>query len=982
MPSHAVSSHDLFRGASEMARRMREHDWSQSPLGEPGTWPPALRTTVGLLLQSKFPMFAAWGPELGFLYNDAYAEILGAKHPAALGRRFIDIWSEIWTDILPLIEAALGGEATYQQDLPLVMNRRGYDEQTWFTFSYSPVLDDAGAIGGMFCAVTETTQQVIGKRRDAFRLTLERKLRGESDPVQVMTTAAEALGRELGIARVGYGEIDPAEEYVTVERDWTDGRVGSVAGRHRMNNFGPEIIAELRAGRMMWVDDVDHDPRVGPSRSAFAAINTRSVLAVPLFKDGRFAAMLFLHHPEPHHWTESDTALAREVVEQTWQAVERATAEAKLRQLNETLEQRVDAALAERKVLADILDGTDIFVQVVDREFTWVAINAAAATEFAQLFGVAKPRAGDNMLAALAQRPGDRENLQAIWSRALAGEQFVLVETFGEQSPDQRSYEMQFFPLRGAAGEVVGAYQFVRDVTQRLREQHRLLEAERARRDADALYRAYFENAPEALFVMGISEDGGFVAEEVNPAHEAGVGFKIEDIRGKRIEDFLPPSAAEKIAETYRQVVATGTVHQYREVYDLPSGSQYWDSSIVPVRDAEGRVTRLIGSSRNVTSQVVAEETLRQHQKMEAMGQLTGGVAHDFNNLLTPILGTLDRLQRKGTGDEREQKLIGNALLSADRAKTLVQRLLAFARRQPLQPTAVDIPTLIEGMVDLLTSTMGPQIQLVVNASRGLPQAKADANQLEMALLNLVVNARDAMPEGGTVRITASAETVGFGARSSLKAGKYIRLSVADTGMGMDAQTLARAVEPFFSTKGIGRGTGLGLSMVHGLASQLGGALTIHSRPGIGTNVELWLPQDGSLPQAVEKAEVQGEALSGAQGLALLVDDEDMVRMSTADMLAELGFRVVEARSANEAMSLINDGLKPDLVVTDHLMPGMTGTQLARHLLEQVSQLKVLVISGYAELEGIDPDLPKLNKPFTRQELAAQVGSVMRGSTQ
>jgi signal transduction histidine kinase len=236
-----------------------------------------------------------------------------------------------------------------------------------------------------------------------------------------------------------------------------------------------------------------------------------------------------------------------------------------------------------------------------------------------------------------------------------------------------------------------------------------------------------------------------------------------------------------------------------------------------------------------------AEDALRQSQKMEAMGSLTGGVAHDFNNLLTPIVGALDLLQRKGVGGERAQRLIAGAIHSADRAKTLVQRLLAFARRQPLQPVAVDIAGLVEGMAELLASTTGPQVHVVVDVAKDLPPANADPNQLEMALLNLGVNARDAMPDGGTLRISATRDSV-RAPRGTLKLGHYVRLSVADTGFGMDEATLARAAEPFFSTKGVGKGTGLGLSMAHGLAAQLGGALTIQSRQGAGTNIELWLP--------------------------------------------------------------------------------------------------------------------------------------------
>jgi signal transduction histidine kinase len=315
-----------------------------------------------------------------------------------------------------------------------------------------------------------------------------------------------------------------------------------------------------------------------------------------------------------------------------------------------------------------------------------------------------------------------------------------------------------------------------------------------------------------------------------------------------------------------------------------------------------------------------AEEALRQSQKMEAMGQLTGGVAHDFNNLLAPIIGSLDMLVRRGVGSDRERRLIDGALQSAERAKTLVQRLLAFARRQPLQPVSVEIPPLIEGMVGLISSTLGPTIDVRVDCAPEVPLAKADPNQLEMALLNLAVNARDAMPRGGELTIRAKSERLEQAHASDLPPGEYVRLSVLDTGTGMDEETLRRAIEPFFSTKGVGKGTGLGLSMVHGLAAQLGGGLTIDSSPGKGTAVELWLPISVAPAGEADVASMPPTARTG-RGVVLLVDDEPLVRMSTADMLMDLGFEVVEASTAEDALELIKTSTPPDIVVTDHLMP-------------------------------------------------------------
>jgi PAS domain S-box-containing protein len=418
------------------------------------------------------------------------------------------------------------------------------------------------------------------------------------------------------------------------------------------------------------------------------------------------------------------------------------------------------------------------------------------------------------------------------------------------------------------------------------------------------------------------------------------------------------------------------------------------------VFDSAGRCLRVAGTALEITARKQAEEALRdlnatlearvaeavvereeahealrQSQKMEAIGQLTGGVAHDFNNLLTPIVGSLDMLQRKGLGGEREQRLIAGAMQSAERARILVQRLLAFARRQPLQTVAVDIEKLVLGMGELVESTTGPQIGVVVEAAGDLPPAMADANQLEMALLNLSVNARDAMPDGGTLRISATAAPVRRGHRSRLAPGTYVCLSVADTGSGMDEATLARAVEPFFSTKGIGKGTGLGLSMVHGLASQLGGALTIESRPGTGTNVELWLPVSSKVVESVQNVD-DAAAVGAHEGVALLVDDEELVRMSTAAMLSEIGYAVIEVSSATEALKVLDAGGQVDIVVTDHLMPGMTGNQLAKHIRSMRQELPVLLVSGYAGLEGIEAGQPRLSKPFRKDELATALISL------
>jgi PAS domain S-box-containing protein len=519
-----------------------------------------------------------------------------------------------------------------------------------------------------------------------------------------------------------------------------------------------------------------------------------------------------------------------------------------LQRSRDALELEVLARTGERNLLATVVEATDVMVMAVDLAYNIIAINKANADEFERVYGV-RAAVGNNLLGLLADIPGQLPPIKGAWSRVLAGEEFTLIEPRGIPTQGQSTYEIKYRPLRDPAGVQIGGFQFASDVTERLRDQARLAQAQAA---------------------------------------------------------------------------------------------------------------------------------LMQTQKLEAMGQLTGGVAHDFNNLLTPIIGSLDILHRRGLGGAREQRLIDAAFQSAQRAKVLVQRLLAFARRQPLQAAAIDAGALIKGLADLINSTIGPQIVLNIEVADDLPFAKADPNQLEMAILNLAVNARDAMDGPGAICISVAAAVLEAGDVSHLKSGRYVRLQVADTGHGMDEATLSRAVEPFFSTKGVGQGTGLGLSMAHGLATQLGGALTIASQLGKGTQVSIWLPESDECPAASDGTHDPQRSLWA--GTALLVDDEACIRVSTAEMLNALGFAVREASSAESALAAIDGGLMPDLLITDHLMPGMTGVQLARLVRERRPKTKTLIVSGFADVDGIDPSFPRLTKPFMQSELEGAIANLHRNS--
>jgi signal transduction histidine kinase len=549
---------DFLDGGGNVGALMRAHDWSESPLGPPDGWPSSLRTVVALLLTSRFPMFVAWGKELGFLYNDPYAEILGAKHPRALGRRFQDIWAEIWPDISPLVDAAMAGQATYHEDLPLLMNRKGYDEQTWFTFSYSPVRDETGRVAGMVCACTETTHKVLAERG--------------------------------------------------------------------------------------------------------------------------------------------------------------------LRELSENLERRVAEALAER-----------------------------------------------------------------------------------------------------------------------------------------------------------------------------------------------------------------------------------------------GR----------------AEAALRQAQKMESLGQLTGGVAHDFNNLLAVFATGLQLLER-GAEAEQRQRIFEGMRRALARGTGLTRHLLAFSRRRPVNPESIEIGPYLRGMREMLDGSLGGHIHVEMNLAADVWPVEIDTGEMELAILNLCLNARDAMAGGGVITITA--ENV-RDERENGAPGNWVKLSVADTGCGMTPDVAARAFEPFFTTKDVSKGSGLGLPQVYGFAQQSGGRVSIDSAVGLGTIVTVLLPRSMHAPMTANI--VEAPSVSDARGdvqrrgHVLLVEDDKEVSALAREMLIALGFTVTHVASAEAALGALADARAIDVVLSDIMMPGgVSGVQLAREIRRRYPMLPIVLTTGYIEAAANlkDGEFELLPKPYTLEGVAEALG--------
>ena len=467
-------------------------------------------------------------------------------------------------------------------------------------------------------------------------------------------------------------------------------------------------------------------------------------------------------------------------------------------------------------------------------------------------------------------------------------------------------------------------------------------------------------------------------------------GYQPKEIMGQHFSRFLIEEDREAGEDQRALATALREGTYEKEAWRLrKDGSRFWANVVIaPIHETDQTVVGFAKITRDMTERrevLLAldktREALFQSQKLEALGKLTGGVAHDFNNLLGAVLGSLE-IARKYSGDRpRLIGLIDNAIEAAQRGATLTKRMLAFARHQDLQSAPVNVMRLVAGMTHLLQQSLGPAIVIKTRFPAAIALVQADINQLELALLNLVVNARDAMPGGGEIIIVAREDDITLEQTTRLAPARYVCLSVMDTGIGMDEATLARSTEPFFTTKGVGKGTGLGLSTVHGMLEQLGGQLILHSREGVGTTAEIWLPVMVPLPERQDKAQTASHPLSScARPLKVLaVDDDIVILKSTIAMLDDLGHTVVASSSGWQALDILRKGVTIDLVITDHGMPQMTGSELILILKQEFPSLLIILASGYAELpHAIVATVPKLSKPYGQQALASAIASVLQ----
>jgi PAS domain S-box-containing protein len=798
------------------------------------------------------------------VYGDAnFARMYGVDEiETARGKPLGHYFAFMHPEDLPGAEAAMAhmmaGSNEYSHEHRIVRP----DGSLIWVIARGRLIRDENGIPIRFPGVSvDITERKRIESRETFLLGLEERLRQSAAPRDVMYAAAEHLGLYLRADRAGYAEIDESDEFFFVARDWCAPGMPTLAGRHRLDDFGPPLIAALKAGKTTRFDDALTEPLTAGDRAtaAYAGASTRAAITVPLIRNCQFVVAFYVHQRNPRRWTSEEEMLCREVAGRTWSAVERAQAEQEA--LNSAAQFQMLAQAMANHVWTATPDGLLDWFNDRTIEYGGIDADKLAGTGWTQIVHA------DDMPGVAAQ-----------WEAALAS---------GEQ------YQTEF----------------------RLRRY-------------DGVFRWHLVRA------VAIRDKDGRIIRWI------GTNTDIEE-----------------------QKTTAGALASLNATLEAQ----------VNERTAE---------------LMAAEETLRQSQKMEAVGQLTGGLAHDFNNLLTGIMGSLEMLDaRIAQGRTRDlDRYIRIALGAGKRAAALTHRLLAFARRQTLDPRTIDINQLTTEMDELIRRTVGPSITIEVVGAPGLWTTRVDPNQLENALLNLCINARDAMPDGGRITIETANRWIDQKTTKDpdLPIGEYVSLCVSDTGCGMPPDVVARAFDPFFTTKPLGEGTGLGLSMVYGFARQSGGQTRIYSEVGKGTQVCIYLPKflgqernDVALPEVTELHRAQdGQTV-------LIVDDEPSVRMLVCELLAELNYSALEAEDAQTGLTILDSPRRIDLLITDVGLPGgMNGRQLADAAMISRPDLKILFITGFAEnaiigSNRLNPGMHIVSKPFTLEALASRIKDIL-----
>jgi PAS domain S-box-containing protein len=984
----------FLAGGGEMGALMRAHDWENTPIGDPAGWPQSLRTAVRLLLNCGHPMYIWWGPDLICFYNDAYRRSIGPeRHPSSLGRPGRAVWEEIWPIIGPQIEQVMAGRgATWNENHLVPITRNGLREDVYWTYSYSPIDDTAAphGVGGVLVVCSETTEKVLTEQRLMAEIERQRRMFQKAPGFIAVLSGPEHV----------YEYVNEAYFAIAGQRDFIGRRVRDALPELEGQGFYELLDRVYRTGERFIA-------RAMPVRLGNdASIRLIDFLYEPMRDETGEVYGIFVggHDITAHKEAERQSLLSEESLRLTTEAAEIGIWDVDFTTDTLTWSPRTKAMFGFSPDAVCTLDDFYAGLHPEDRDAITRAFGAALDPAVRATYDVQYRTIG-------------HDDGVVRW---------IAAKGKGMFDADGRCYRAVGTAIDISARKIAEArHAFMLELSDALRGN----DTDKALDEACALMGRFFGvsrvgyghlDPVEDVFDYSVCWTDGRAQPLLGRVPARAFGIKIvaklgagetvvvNDLQTDPLSDEEETRATARAVDTRAILVVpfvrAGRLRTIVYLNDRPV--RRWQPDEVAFMEEVAERTRQVierGEAEaalralNATLEArveartaelrTAEEALRQAQKMEAIGQLTGGIAHDFNNLLQGITGSLDLVQRRISqgrlGDL--DRFITGAMTSANRAAALTHRLLAFARRQPLDPRPVHVNPLIGSMEELLRRTLGERIDLELKLAGRLWLTRCDANQLESAILNLAINARDAMPEGGQLVIAThnmEVDEAAAAAHADRAAGDYVCISVSDSGTGMDAETIARAFEPFFTTKPIGQGTGLGLSMIYGFARQSEGYAQIESEPGRGTTVHLCLPRFQGEADDETTADATRAALAESGETVLVIEDEPVVRGLVVEVLADLGYRAVEAVDGPQGLEIVQSAQRIDLLITDVGLPGLNGRQVADAARALRPDLKILFMTGYAENAALtsgslDPGMTLITKPFTMEALATRVREII-----